>query len=1205
MVKQIYTILVLTISLMTVHAQETWQLVEGEVPVRSTLEREIIPTDYKTFLLDQNLLKKQLHNAPHQDDVVKSINGASIEMPMPDGSTSTYSVWEAPVMAPGISARYPNIKTYKGYNTATPDEVIRFDISEYGVRAGIRSADGEIYIDPYVLGQTDYYLSYYTKDDPTSGLADGALQCGVDDHGHEIDQLLKEQGLERRSVDGEIVDLRTYRLAMAGTAEWCNVRGTVERCLADVNTAINRLNLIWENEASISMQIIDRNDELFFFDPGTEPYTDTRQGRLLIGQNTTVLNSIIGASSYDIGHVFSRCFDVGGIAARPSVCLNRKGNAVTCANGSNPTRWAVGTLAHEVGHQFSMNHSFNHCDGDNEAPAAGFEPGSGSTIMSYAGLCGAQLNVQSDNDDYFHLGSLIEAYSYTRDGGLADECSQRTVTGNRAPIIDLPYEDGLVIPISTPFELTGDATDPDGDNMTYNWEQMDSGPLSSRGAPIGNAPLFRSLYPGASKTRVFPALESILTLSPSPNEVLPTQSRDVTLAFVARDNHPLNGTASWQMLEMQATANAGPFRIEYPNSFIDLTVGEEVEVLWDVANTDSAPVNATEVDIYLSTDGGYTYPTVLARDVPNDGAQTVVLPNSPTLSARIKVKASQNVFFDLTDRNFEIVAPTEPTFTVESGAIYRDVCLPEAVEVALPTASFNDYAEQITFEVVEGLPAGADVTFSPATITAGEASTMILDISNAVGSGTFEITIAGVGADNQIVTRTITLNTTGTDFSTLEVAGAADGGVGTALSPTLEWTSARDATYYRVELASSPSFEQSTIIFSTATEDLSASPNLVLDAGSIFYWRVSAGNDCGEATSSITAFSTESLACETYESTTLPRAIGTTTGGINVRIPVNAAGQADDVNVKRIAGDHTRIGDLSATLTSPSGTVVQLWNPRCATQQDYDLTLDDDAPNDISCPLRGGQLYRPDGMLSDFNGEQISGEWTLRVQDNRSGNGGSVDIAQLEICGNVTLSPPILITNETAIVDRSKRTVIGNASIATTDDNHSASQVVFTLVEAAISGDIVVDGQAISAGGEWTQEDVNRGRLAYRHNGDDATDDAIQFTVRDPDGGFIQVTTLDISIVGVVSSDDVALQSSVNIYPNPAREQLTIDVELSQWAGQDIQAQLYNYTGQIILQSTIGASSNTIDLGNVESGIYLIALSDGEQRLVKKVSIIR
>ena len=1198
-----FTILSITI----VNGQSTWELVDGEPKIKASLEREIIPVAFTTYKLDSDRLIKELRNAPMKDDHLRSINGASVNMPQPDGSIANYTVWEAPVMAPGISARYPDIKSYQGFNTVVPSEVIRFDVSMHGLRAAIRSSEGQIYIDPYALGQQEYYISYFTRDDHGTGLADGALQCGVTSQGEDIDALTKREALRNRSFDGEVVDLRTYRIAVAGTAEWSNRRGSVAACLADVNTACNRLSLIWENEASITFEVIERNDELFFFDAATQPYSDTRQGRVIIGENTSALNNIVGFDAYDIGHVFSRCFDVGGIAARPSVCLPRKGAAVTCANSSNPTAWAIGTFAHEVGHQFNMNHSFNHCDGENESTATGFEPGSGSTIMSYAGGCGSQLNVQNDNDDYYHLGSLIEAYGFTRTGGDADECSVRTVTGNRAPIIELPYESGLFIPISTPFEVTGSATDLDGDAMTYNWEQLDSGPLSPRGAPIANAPLFRSLYPSTNPTRVFPNLNSLLNLIPTANEVLPTTTRDVTLAFVARDNHAGSGTASWEILEFYSTANAGPFTIDYPNSFLELTVGDEMEVTWDVANTDQAPVNADLVDIYLSVDGGFTYPHLLAERVPNDGAQTVVLPNDPTFSARIKVKASDNIFFDVSNRDFELIAPTDPTFSIESGAINVAICLPDLAEIVLPTVAFNDYGEEVTLSVVDGLPMGATATFSPATILPGETSVLTVDLSSVGGTATYDLRIAGTGADGQVVQRSALVSTTGTDFTALAPAGMAQEGTGMPLSPTLEWSDVPDATYYVVDLATNPSFDQDAIVFSRRTGGLTTVPDIVLEPGSVYYWRVSAGNDCAEAMSMVTAFSTESLACSTYTSPTLPRAIGTTTGGVNIPIDVSATGVAADVNIKRIKGDHTRVGDLSATLASPDGTVVALWGNRCVTQQDYDMTLDDDSPNLLACPLRGGQLYQPEGSLSDFNAKEINGTWILRVEDNRSGNGGSVDIVDLEICGNVSLSPPVLTNHELAVVDRGVRTVISNTTLAVDDANHAATQLIYTLVEAPAYGDILVDSEPISAGGQWTQSDIDQRRLVYRHDNGEDVADALRFTVEDPDGGWVSVTTLDIEIVGevVVSVNDVIDDIDVVIYPNPTSELINVQVNAGDWDGQQTTLRLYDLNGQLMMTRPLIEVDQQLNVGGLASGIYLLEIADDTHRVVEKVSVIR
>ena len=78
---------------------------------------------------------------------------------------------------------------------------------------------------------------------------------------------------------------------------------------------------------------------------------------------------------------------------------------------------------------------------------------------------------------------------------------------------------------------------------------------------------------------------------------------------------------------------------------------------WDVAGTDAAPVNAANVKISLSTDGGHTYPIVLAASTPNDGSQSVAFRTSPRSGARIKIEAVGNVFFDVSNADFTILLP--------------------------------------------------------------------------------------------------------------------------------------------------------------------------------------------------------------------------------------------------------------------------------------------------------------------------------------------------------------------------------------------------------------------------------------------------------------------------------------------------------------------------------------------------------------------
>jgi hypothetical protein len=382
-------------------------------------------------------------------------------------------------------------------------------------------------------------------------------------------------------------------------------------------------------------------------------------------QNANWINAVVGVGNYDIGHVFST--GGGGLARIGSVCDNTSGNDGTRkAHGVTGLRNPIGDpfyidyVAHEIGHQFGAEHSFNgstsNCGGGNRVAASAFEPGSGSTIMGYAGICGVE-NLQLNSDDTFHAGSISQINAFTDSAGLL-ACATQSPTFNADPVIMMPTWD-RVIPLNTPFVLDKGMVS-DANPLMYQWDQMNTGTATdanSFGTDLGNNPLFRSYKPRADSQRNFPALGTQLNAEFDDAEVLPCTARNLDFRMTVRD---LNGGQATDDVRVTVDANSGPFRVTLPSSPQAIDASKSLLVEWDVANTRQAPVSCNSVNIDLLTfnDSSYSRYSVhsLRVGTPNDGRQLIDFP-MPGLShprARLRVKCSNNIFYDISDADLVI-----------------------------------------------------------------------------------------------------------------------------------------------------------------------------------------------------------------------------------------------------------------------------------------------------------------------------------------------------------------------------------------------------------------------------------------------------------------------------------------------------------------------------------------------------------------------
>ncbi len=621
-----------------------WESFPAEGSRGADGSRWIQPAHYHGVRLNVTAMARELELAPAETDAARGIQALELELPQPDGSFTRFGVVESPVMEPELAAKYPQLRTYAGVGLDDPQARVRLDLTPAGFHAQILSPHGAVYIDPLWRADTAEYASYFKRDLAPSGLD---WTCMVEEVDEEARHAFPEAAAAL--ISGET--LRTYRLAVAATGEYTAFHGgTVAGGLGAVVTAINRVNGVYETELAIRLVLVANNDLVIYTNPATDPYTNNDPFSLL-NQNQTTLNNVLGVGSYDLGHVFSTAG--GGLASLGVVCNDSfKARGETGTSAPTGDAFYIDYVAHEIGHQFGARHTFNgttlNCSGSNRYAPSAFEPGSGSTIMAYAGICGAD-NLQAHSDPYFHFASQAQIASFLLSGGAA--CPVQTATGNHPPGVDAGPD--YVIPMGTPFTVEATATDPDDDPVTFCWEENDLGAAQSlSAADNGASPLFRSFNPALSGSRTFPRWTAILNDTPSVGERLPSLARTLKLKVTARDNRSGGGGVATDDMQLTVVGTAGPFVITSPTTAV--TWAGAQTITWNPAATDVAPVNASTVTLRLSTDGGDSFPHILAANTPNDGAESVLLPSLSTSSARVMVEADSNVFFDVSNVDFTI-----------------------------------------------------------------------------------------------------------------------------------------------------------------------------------------------------------------------------------------------------------------------------------------------------------------------------------------------------------------------------------------------------------------------------------------------------------------------------------------------------------------------------------------------------------------------
>ncbi|MBV9961706.1 MAG: zinc-dependent metalloprotease [Parafilimonas sp.] len=616
------------------------------------------PANYKLFTLNENIFAALLKQSPHESTTSAEKSGFTVSIPVADGSIEQFRITESPVMQPGLQAKHPEIRTYLGQAVNDPTSVMRFDFSPYGFHAIIISPKrSTVYINPITTAKGLYTVF----DRSNMAQEQQVFDCNVD---KVLGSQVQGTGKTETISDGR---LRTYRFAVASGGEFSQrfLDGTETsdaqrkaKVLAGLVTDLIRTNVIFEADFGVHLNYVDNEDTIIFLNGSTDPFTSNARAYSTGKWNTEsqqAIDTYIGTANYDVGHLLMGYPTGGNAGCIGCVCsAPKKGSGATGFTTDLTTDpFIVDFWDHEIGHQFGANHTFDY---SYEGSGAQMEPGSGSTIMGYAGTTGT-YDIQPHSDPYFHAISIQQVYNYIT-SGTGHVCAVLSSNHDAVPTAKAGAD--YTIPKSTPFVLTANSKDKDPDTLTYCWEQFNSfvNGTSSKfpSATATTGAVFRSLTPTVSKQRFFPVLSNILDGSNGNKwEVLPSVSRTMNFRLTVRDNHPGGGQTTSDDMVVTVDGNSGPFRVTTPDSIVTWRGGDSKKITWDVANTNLAPVNCQRVRILLSTDGGQTFNILLVDSAPNDGSVRITVPDTiNTKKARIKVEAIGNIFFDISNADFKI-----------------------------------------------------------------------------------------------------------------------------------------------------------------------------------------------------------------------------------------------------------------------------------------------------------------------------------------------------------------------------------------------------------------------------------------------------------------------------------------------------------------------------------------------------------------------
>lgn len=840
-----------------------WEKIKNTPSEKTSILNNFDKNKYQLFSLNLDNFKVLLADVPSRKNIGTNPM-VVINFPDKKGNMEQFQVTETSTLAPEIAIKYPNIKTYIGFSLDNPGGRIRFSVTPQGLKTmSTYPNKPALFTVPLNKGDESLYITY---DRSMRIDSKKDFECLTENENLPIKEIISLN----RDANDQI--LRTLRIAISTTGEYTNfwddgddTNGDAqEDALAALVSTLNRTNEVFEVDMAITFQLVT-GTEIIYPTASTDPYTGSFNSQL---QST--LTSEVGESNYDIGHLFNYGGNNGNAGCIGCVCVDgQKGSGFSSHsftdNDGGPNMddfFDIDYVPHEIGHQMGGNHTFSQ---SNEGTEVNYEPGSGTTIMGYAGITGAN-DVQDHSDPYFHYGTINQVLNNldTRTCWTSSEIT------NNPPVADAG--DDYTIPQGTAFKLVGSATDSDEEDvLTYTWEQVDSGTTTSSnfGPTKTSGAVWRSRPPSSNPTRYMPVRSRVLSgelTEANPQETedntswetVSTVARSLNFALTVRDRSETNGMgqfpqSDFDFMTVTVDGSSGPFAVTSQTTNETWNVGESQTVTWDVAGTDTGSVNTPSVNIYLSTDGGLTFPFLAASNVANDGSHTFSVPpaDGDSDQLRVMVEGNDNIFYAINSTNLSL-QESEFAMTVEEPSV--TVCSPNDVIYNFTYNTFLGFTGTTSFSTL-GLPSGLSATFSSNTAsTDGADIELVISNIGVLNEGTYNFQITGTSG--------AIVKTTDVDFSVfsniLEIPILTSPSMnitGVGLSPIFSWEEISNISSYDIEIATDQQF--SSVLFSENISTNSFS-GASLEESTVYYWRVKAKNTCGEGDfSEISSFTTQ------------------------------------------------------------------------------------------------------------------------------------------------------------------------------------------------------------------------------------------------------------------------------------------------------------------------------------------------------------